>query len=98
MARTIFGASTNVEILLRFKRTGATQVRLLSTFFERFAFGHREFLSVRVTSGAILREAMALLGFGCSPALLYPPYWPLHTLGLFEAVSGNLRARGPASP
>jgi hypothetical protein len=50
--------SNNVEILLRFRRTGATQLRLLSTFFERFAFGHREFLSVRATSGASLGETM----------------------------------------
>jgi hydrogenase/urease accessory protein HupE len=50
--------STNVEILLQFRRTSATQLRLLSTFFEKFAFGHREFLSVRATSGASLGEAM----------------------------------------
>src|ERR1700736_2808457 len=29
---------TNVEILLRFRRTNATQLRLLSTFLERFPF------------------------------------------------------------
>lgn len=35
---------TNIEILVRFKRTNATQLILLSTFFERFPLGHREFL------------------------------------------------------
>jgi len=50
--------SNNVEILLRFRRTNATQLNLLSTFLERFAFGHREFLSVQVVSGASLGEAM----------------------------------------
>jgi hydrogenase/urease accessory protein HupE len=50
--------STNVEILLRFRRTNATQLRLLSMLLERFPFGHREFLSVQAASGASLGEAM----------------------------------------
>ena len=33
---------------------------------------------------------MALVGFGCSPALLLPPYWPLQTLGFSERLSGEL--------
>jgi hydrogenase/urease accessory protein HupE len=50
--------STNVEILLRFRRTSAAQLRLLATFLERFPLGHREFLSVQTASGARLGEAM----------------------------------------
>jgi len=50
--------STNVEILVRFSRTNATQLNLLSTFFERFPLGHREFLFVKTASGASLGEAM----------------------------------------
>jgi hydrogenase/urease accessory protein HupE len=50
--------STNVEILLRFWRTSATQLRLVATFFERFPLGHRQFLSVQTASGARLGEAM----------------------------------------
>ena len=50
--------SKNVEILLRFRRTNATQLRLLPTFLERFPLGHREFLSVQTESGASLGEAM----------------------------------------
>jgi hydrogenase/urease accessory protein HupE len=50
--------SNNIEILLRFRKTNATQLRLLSTFLERFALGHREFLSVQAASGASLGEAM----------------------------------------
>jgi hydrogenase/urease accessory protein HupE len=49
---------TNIEILVRFKRTNATQLILLSTFFERFPLGHREFLSVKTANGASLGEAM----------------------------------------
>jgi hydrogenase/urease accessory protein HupE len=50
--------SKNIEILLRFKRTNAVQLRLLSTFFERFPLGHREFLSVQTAAGANLAEAL----------------------------------------
>jgi hydrogenase/urease accessory protein HupE len=50
--------SKNIEVLLRFRRTNATQLRLLSTFLERFPLGHREFLSVQAASGANLAEAM----------------------------------------
>jgi hydrogenase/urease accessory protein HupE len=50
--------STNVEILLRFRRTSAMQLRMLATFFEKFPLGHREFLSVQTASGARLGEAM----------------------------------------
>jgi hydrogenase/urease accessory protein HupE len=50
--------SKNLEILLRFRRTNATELRLLSTFLERFPLGHREFLSVQTMTGASLAEAM----------------------------------------
>jgi hydrogenase/urease accessory protein HupE len=48
----------NIEISLRFPRPNSGQVRLVSTLFERLPLGHREFLSVQTTSGAILGEAM----------------------------------------
>jgi hydrogenase/urease accessory protein HupE len=48
----------NIEISLRFQRQNSGQVRLVSTLFERLPLGHREFLSVQTTSGAILGEAM----------------------------------------
>jgi len=48
----------NVEVLIRFKRRNATQLRLLSTFLERLPLGHREFLSVQTATGASLAEAM----------------------------------------
>src|ERR1700740_3553076 len=50
--------SKNLEILLRFRRTNATELRLLSTFLERLPLGHREFISVQTESGASLGEAM----------------------------------------
>ena len=50
--------SKNIEILLRFKRTNATQLRLLSTFLERLPLGHREYLSIQTSTGASLAEAM----------------------------------------
>jgi hydrogenase/urease accessory protein HupE len=50
--------STNVEILLQFRRTDATQLRLVSTFLERFALGHREFLSIQTVAGESLGKAM----------------------------------------
>jgi hydrogenase/urease accessory protein HupE len=50
--------SKNVEVLLRFRRTNATQLRLLSTFLESFPLGHREFLSVQTATGASLAETM----------------------------------------
>jgi hydrogenase/urease accessory protein HupE len=48
----------NIEILLRFERTNATRARLVSKLFERLPSGHREFVTVRTTSGASLGEAM----------------------------------------
>ena len=48
----------NIEISLRFQTPDLGQVRLLSTLFERLPLGHREFLSVQNTSGAILGEVM----------------------------------------
>ena len=48
----------NIEISLRFQRPNSGQVRLVSSLFERLPLGHREFLSVQTTSGAILGEAM----------------------------------------
>src|ERR1700757_564737 len=50
--------SKNIEILLRFKRTNATQLRLLSAFLERLPLGHREYLSIQTSTGASLAEAM----------------------------------------
>jgi hydrogenase/urease accessory protein HupE len=50
--------SKNLEILLRFRRTNATELRLLSTFLERLPLGHREFLSVQTATGASLAAAM----------------------------------------
>jgi hydrogenase/urease accessory protein HupE len=48
----------NIEISLRFQRLDSGQVRLVSTVFERLPLGHREFLSVQNSSGAILGEVM----------------------------------------
>jgi hydrogenase/urease accessory protein HupE len=48
----------SLEILLRFRRTNATQIRLQSTLLERFPLGHREFLSVQTATGASLAEAL----------------------------------------
>ena len=48
----------NIEISLRFQRPNSGQVRFASTLFERLPLGHREFLSVQTTSGAILGEVM----------------------------------------
>ena len=48
----------NIEISLRFQRPNSGQVRFVSTLFERLPLGHREFLSVQTTSGAILGEVM----------------------------------------
>ena len=48
----------NIEIALRFQRPNSGQVRFVSTLFERLPLGHREFLSVQTTSGAILGEVM----------------------------------------
>jgi hydrogenase/urease accessory protein HupE len=50
--------SKNIEVLLRFRRTNATQLRLLSAFLETFPLGHREFLSVQTATGASFAEAM----------------------------------------
>jgi hydrogenase/urease accessory protein HupE len=50
--------SQNIEILLRFERTSALRLRLISKLVERLPFGHREFVSVRTASGASLGEAM----------------------------------------
>src|ERR1700682_687165 len=48
----------NIEISLLFPRPNLGQVRLVSTLFDRLPLGHREFLSVQSTSGAILGETM----------------------------------------
>jgi hydrogenase/urease accessory protein HupE len=48
----------NIEILLRFRRTNATQLGLRSMLLERFPLGHREFLSVQTATGTTLAEAM----------------------------------------
>src|SRR5271166_1416639 len=48
----------NIEISLRFQRPNSRQIRLVSSLFERLPLGHREFLSVQTTSGAVLGEAM----------------------------------------
>jgi hydrogenase/urease accessory protein HupE len=48
----------NIEISLRFPRPNSGPVRLVSTLFERLPLGHREFLSVQTTSGAVLGEVM----------------------------------------
>jgi len=48
----------NVEVLLRFERRDATNLRAISTLIEKLPFGHREFLSVRTDRGATLGEAM----------------------------------------
>lgn len=50
--------SQNIEILLRFERTNALRLRLISKLVDRLPFGHREFVSVQTTSGASLGEAM----------------------------------------
>jgi hydrogenase/urease accessory protein HupE len=50
--------SQNVEILLRFARTNATRLRLVSSLFERLPFGHREFVSFQTTGGGNIGEAM----------------------------------------
>jgi hydrogenase/urease accessory protein HupE len=50
--------SQNVEVLLRFKRGKATNLRGVSTLIGKLPFGHREFLSVRTDQGATLEEAM----------------------------------------
>ena len=50
--------SQNIEISLRFQRSNSAQVRLVSTLIERLPLGHREFLSVKTTSGSSLGEAM----------------------------------------
>jgi hydrogenase/urease accessory protein HupE len=50
--------SQNIEILLRFERTNASRLRLVSKLVERLPFGHREFVSVQTLSGATLGEAM----------------------------------------
>jgi hydrogenase/urease accessory protein HupE len=50
--------SKNIEVLLRFRRTNDTQLRLLATFLERFPLGHREFLSVQTANGTSLAETM----------------------------------------
>ena len=47
----------NIEILLRFRRTNATQLGLRSMLLERFPFGHREFLSVQTATGTTLAQA-----------------------------------------
>src|ERR1700757_2198850 len=48
----------NVEVLLRFERRNATNLRIVSTLIGKLPFGHREFLSVRTDRGATLGEAM----------------------------------------
>jgi hydrogenase/urease accessory protein HupE len=48
----------NIEILLRYQRTNAVRLRLLSALLETLPFGHREFLSVHAADGSIFGEAM----------------------------------------
>jgi hydrogenase/urease accessory protein HupE len=48
----------NIEISLRFQRPGSQQVRFVSTLIDRLPLGHREFLSVKMTSQFSLGEAM----------------------------------------
>jgi hydrogenase/urease accessory protein HupE len=48
----------NVEVLLRFERGKASNLRAVSTLIGKLPFGHREFLSVRAAHGATLEEAM----------------------------------------
>jgi len=48
----------NVEVLLRFERRNATNLRAISTLIGKLPFGHREFLSIRTDRGATLGEAM----------------------------------------
>jgi hydrogenase/urease accessory protein HupE len=48
----------NIDILLSFRRTGAVRLRLVSALFERLPFGHREYVSVQLSDGTTLGEAM----------------------------------------
>jgi hydrogenase/urease accessory protein HupE len=48
----------NINIRLRFHRTGAAQLRFVSLVFERLPFGHREFVSIQLANGTTLGEAM----------------------------------------
>ena len=57
-ARARRADSQNIEILIRFERANAPQVRLVSHLIERLPFGHRQFLSARTIEGANLGEAM----------------------------------------
>jgi hypothetical protein len=41
-----------------------------------------------ITSANGFSSKIAVVGFGCSPAL--SPYWPLQTLGFSERLSGGL--------
>jgi hydrogenase/urease accessory protein HupE len=50
--------SQNIEILLRFERTSAWRLRLVSNLLERLPFGHREFVTVQSSSAGKLGEAM----------------------------------------
>jgi hydrogenase/urease accessory protein HupE len=50
--------SQNIEILLRFQGTGATQLRLVSNLFERLPLGHREFVLAKTVTGIRLGEAI----------------------------------------
>ena len=50
--------SQNVEILLRFPRGNASDLRVVSKLIGKLPFGHREFLSVRTGRGGTLGEAM----------------------------------------
>src|SRR5580700_2596368 len=50
--------SQNIDVLLTFRRTTATRLRLVSLLFEKLPFGHREFVSVQLPSRATLTEAM----------------------------------------
>jgi hypothetical protein len=50
--------SQNIEILLHFQRSNSREVRLFSTLFEGLPMGHRQFLTVRTTSGADLGQVM----------------------------------------
>jgi len=50
--------SQNIDVLLRFRRTDAARLRLVSSLFEKLPFGHREFVSVQSANRTTLTEAM----------------------------------------
>jgi hydrogenase/urease accessory protein HupE len=57
-ARARQADNQNVEILIRFERAKASQVRLVSRLIGRLPFGHRQFLSARTIEGTNLGEVL----------------------------------------